>query len=66
LDGNYGVSAASVTGNAIHGTGNVRETGLAYNKGGATNITVASTGNQVNGVGTVRSVGAGVSVTAGQ
>jgi hypothetical protein len=55
-----------VAGNAIHGTGSVRETGLAYNKGGATTMTVASTGNQVNSVGAARSVGTGVSVTAGQ
>jgi hypothetical protein len=65
LDGNYAVGAASVTSNAIHGTGNVRETGLAYNKGGATAMTVVSTGNQVNRVGTARLVGAGVTVTAG-
>lgn len=57
LDGNYGVGAVSVAGNAIHGTGNVRETGLAYSKGGATTMTIASTGNQVNRVGTIRSVG---------
>jgi hypothetical protein len=66
LSGMKSAAEASVTGNAIHGTGNLRETGLAYSLGDADSVTVASTGNQVGSVGTIRSVSPGVTVTAGQ
>lgn len=66
LDGvNYGHGYATVTGNAIVGTGGAvgTETGLAYRGGPA--LTVVSTGNLVSGCDTPLSAGAGVAVTAG-
>jgi len=66
LSGNYGAGAISVTDNAIRGSGDARETGLAYSKGSAASMSVTSTGNEVDNVGTVRTVGSSVTVTAGQ
>jgi Right handed beta helix region len=67
LDGvnDAGTGFVSVTGNGILGRGTTRETGLNYQKGGGTALTVASTGNVVTSVGTVRTVGTGVTVSAG-
>ena len=65
LEGNYGRPLASVTGNSVRGHGTTREIGLAYRKGGAAAMTVASTGNAVTGVGTARSVESGVTVSTG-
>lgn len=65
LEGNYGTPLLSVTGNAIRGHGTTKEFGLAYNKGGATSMVVASTGNAISNVGTARIVGTGVTVSAG-
>ncbi|MCE9672777.1 right-handed parallel beta-helix repeat-containing protein [Myxococcus stipitatus] len=63
---NYGTGFVSVTGNAIRGPGTTRSTGLRYDKGGGTALTVVSTGNLVTGVASTRVVGTGVTVTAGQ
>ncbi|WP_257449718.1 right-handed parallel beta-helix repeat-containing protein [Archangium lipolyticum] len=63
---NYGAGFVSVTGNAIRGIGSTRSTGLNYEKGSGTSLTVVSTGNLVTGVATSRNVGTGVTVTAGQ
>ncbi|AKF86510.1 hypothetical protein MFUL124B02_28210 [Myxococcus fulvus 124B02] len=63
---NYGAGFVSVTGNVIRGVGSTRSTGLNYEKGSGTALTVTSTGNLVTGVTTARNVGTGVTVTAGQ
>ena len=53
-------------GNAIRGVGTTRSTGLNYEKGNGTALTVVSTGNLVTGVAVQRNVGTGVTVSAGQ
>lgn len=67
LDGVNGGGSGfvSVTGNGILGRATSRETGLNYQKGSGTALTVASTGNIVSSVGTSRTVGTGVTVSAG-
>jgi len=67
LDGVNGGGSGfvSVTGNGVLGTGTTRETGLNYQKGSGTALTVTSTGNLVSTVGTARTVGTGVTVSAG-
>ncbi|MCP2329018.1 hypothetical protein HDA40_007525 [Hamadaea flava] len=60
-----GTGFVSVTGNGVLGKGTTRETGLNYQKGSGTALTVASTGNVVTSVGTARTVGTGVTVSAG-
>ena len=67
LDGvNYGSGHAAVTGNAIVGRSDPRETGLSYQRNGGTALNVVSTGNLVDNVGTTRTTGSGVTVTTGQ
>ncbi|HAV65334.1 MAG TPA: hypothetical protein DCY13_23540 [Verrucomicrobiales bacterium] len=62
---NYSSGFVTVTGNAIRGAGTTRGTGLYYQKGSGTALTVISTGNLVNNVQTQRTIGTGVTVNAG-
>ncbi len=62
---NYSSGFVTVTGNAIRGAGTTRGTGLYYQKGSGTALTVVSTGNLVANVQTQRTIGTGVTVNAG-
>jgi hypothetical protein len=63
---NYGTGFVTVMGNLIRGANTSRGTGLSYEKGNGTGLTVVSTGNLVTGVALSRAVGTGVTVSAGQ
>lgn len=63
ISGNYSVGAVSVLGNVVNGNGT--GTGLSYQQGGASSVSVVSTGNNVLNVATVKSVGGGVTVGGG-
>lgn len=63
---NYGLGQVIVIGNAIYGKGASNETGLSYEPGPGSSLSVISAANSVQSVGVPMKVGPGVKVTSGQ